>query len=93
MESTHAQDETKKAGRPKGPIDTEYHVLRLEGTSSFEHLTNDGALKAKSKKQALEAVGAALDGSESFLLIKGKDFSILTPRTEEETIKRTKFVL
>jgi hypothetical protein len=93
MESTHAQDETKKAGRPKGPIDTHYHVLLLEGEGSFEHLTKGHPVKAKSRKGALEALGANLDGSQSFLILKDTDFKIATPRTETETIERTKFVL
>jgi hypothetical protein len=86
-------EEAGKVGRPKGPIDTEYHVLRLEGRTSFEHLTHENPIKAKSKKQALEEAGAACDGTESFLIIKGKDFEVVTPRTEEETITRKKFVL
>lgn len=93
MESTHASPEAKKAGRPKGPIDTDYHVLLLEGEGSFEHLTKNSPVKAKSQKGALEAVGASLDGTQSFLILKGADFKLATPRTETETIERTKFVL
>jgi hypothetical protein len=85
--------ESKKAGRPKGPIDTDYHVLRLEGEASFEHLTSDGPIKAKSRKSALESLGAACDGTESFLVLKDADFNLATPRTETETVERTKFVL
>lgn len=89
MESSHVP----KAGRPKGPIDTAYQVLRLEGEASFELLTSNGPIKAKSRKGALEALGAACDGTESFLVLKDDDFRLATPRTETETIERTKFVL
>ena len=93
MESEHTSTEVKKAGRPKGPIDTDYHVLRLEGSSSFEHLTSNGPIKAKSRKAALEDLGASCDGTESFLVLKDGDFKLATPRTETETVERTKFVL
>lgn len=93
MESTETHNLPQKAGRPKGPIDTDYHVLLLEGEGSFEHLTKGHPVKAKSRKGALEALGANLDGSQSFLILKDTDFKIATPRTETETIERTKFVL
>lgn len=93
MESTHAPAEASKAGRPKGPIDTDYHVLLLEGEGSFEHLTKNHPVKAKSRKGALEAIGASCDGSQSFLILKENEFKLATPRTETETVERTKFVL
>lgn len=93
MENTYAQDETKKSGRPKGPIDIGYHVLLLEGEGSFEHLTKNHPVKAKSRKGALEALGASLDGSQSFLILKDTDFKLVTPRTETQMIERSKFVL
>lgn len=92
MESTA---HSLKAGRPKGPVDAAYHVLRLDDGGDFEHLTNEGPVKAKSQKGALTEVGAACDGKESFLILKEGQFKIVTPRTETETVEvtRKKFLL
>lgn len=82
---TPTPETPRKSGRPKGPVKAMYHVLKAREDGLFQHLTNQEAIEARSRKQVVEELGATMDGSETFIIVPEKVFSLSTPRTETKT--------